>query len=121
MLIFILLEWYLFGEDLDICLEKLKYSGVFQFCGKVFKSGEIIYFCRDCVIDLICVFCMDCFQNSVYKNYCYKMYIFIGGGFCDCGDIEVWKIGFFCVNYEFGRVGIIKENLCCLLNEEVIV
>lgn len=40
------LEWYLFGEDPDICLEKLKHSGAFQLCGKVFKSGETTYSCR---------------------------------------------------------------------------
>ncbi|OWK09428.1 UBR1, partial [Cervus elaphus hippelaphus] len=44
--IFTPLEWYLFGEDPDICLEKLKHSGAFQLCGKVFKSGETTYSCR---------------------------------------------------------------------------
>lgn len=44
--IFTPLEWYLFGEDPDICLEKLKQSAAFQLCGKVFKSGETTYSCR---------------------------------------------------------------------------
>lgn len=44
--VFTPLEWYLFGEDPDICLEKLKHSGAFQLCGKVFKSGETTYSCR---------------------------------------------------------------------------
>ncbi|ELW48112.1 E3 ubiquitin-protein ligase UBR1 [Tupaia chinensis] len=72
MSIFTPLEWYLFGEDPDICLEKLKHSGAFQLCGKVFKSGETTYSCRDCAIDPTCVLCMDCFQNSVHKNHRYK-------------------------------------------------
>ncbi|KAK1338981.1 hypothetical protein QTO34_019650 [Cnephaeus nilssonii] len=70
--IFTPLEWYLFGEDPDTCLEKLKHSGAFQLCGKVFKSGETTYSCRDCAIDPTCVLCMDCFQNSVHKNHRYK-------------------------------------------------
>lgn len=118
--IFTPLEWYLFGEDPDICLEKLKHSGAFQLCGKVFKSGETTYSCRDCAIDPTCVLCMDCFQNSVHKNHRYKMHTSTGGGFCDCGDTEAWKTGPFCISHEPGRAGTTKENLRCPLNEEVI-
>lgn len=114
------LEWYLFGEDPDICLEKLKHSGAFQLCGKVFKSGETTYSCRDCAIDPTCVLCMDCFQSSVHKNHRYKMHTSTGGGFCDCGDTEAWKTGPFCVDHEPGRAGTTKESLHCPLNEEVI-
>uniref|UniRef100_A0A452QID1 E3 ubiquitin-protein ligase n=1 Tax=Ursus americanus TaxID=9643 RepID=A0A452QID1_URSAM len=109
MSIFTPLEWYLFGEDPDICLEKLKHSGAFQLCGKVFKSGETTYSCRDCAIDPTCVLCMDCFQNSVHKNHRYKMHTSTGGGFCDCGDTEAWKTGPFCVSHEPGRAGTTKE------------
>ncbi|XP_036101829.1 E3 ubiquitin-protein ligase UBR1 isoform X8 [Molossus molossus] len=118
--IFTPLEWYLFGEDPDICLEKLKHSGAFQLCGKVFKSGETTYSCRDCAIDPTCVLCMDCFQNSVHKNHRYKMHTSTGGGFCDCGDTEAWKTGPFCISHEPGTAGTTKENLRCSLNEEVI-
>nr|XP_042132993.1 E3 ubiquitin-protein ligase UBR1 [Peromyscus maniculatus bairdii] len=121
MSIFTPLEWYLFGEDPDICLEKLKHSGAFQLCGKVFKSGETTYSCRDCAIDPTCVLCMDCFQSSVHKNHRYKMHTSTGGGFCDCGDTEAWKTGPFCVDHEPGRAGTTKETLHCPLNEEVIV
>uniref|UniRef100_A0A8C4LYA4 E3 ubiquitin-protein ligase n=1 Tax=Equus asinus asinus TaxID=83772 RepID=A0A8C4LYA4_EQUAS len=120
MSIFTPLEWYLFGEDPDVCLEKLKHSGAFQLCGKVFKSGETTYSCRDCAIDPTCVLCMDCFQNSVHKNHRYKMHTSTGGGFCDCGDTEAWKTGPFCVSHEPGRASTAKENLRCPLNEEVI-
>ncbi|GAB1286774.1 E3 ubiquitin-protein ligase UBR1 [Apodemus speciosus] len=120
MSIFTPLEWYLFGEDPDICLEKLKHSGAFQLCGKVFKSGETTYSCRDCAIDPTCVLCMDCFQSSVHKNHRYKMHTSTGGGFCDCGDTEAWKTGPFCMDHEPGRAGTTKETLNCPLNEEVI-
>nr|XP_004660942.1 E3 ubiquitin-protein ligase UBR1 isoform X1 [Jaculus jaculus] len=120
MSIFTPLEWCLFGEDPDICLEKLKHSGAFQLCGKVFKSGETTYSCRDCAIDPTCVLCMDCFQNSAHKNHRYKMHTSTGGGFCDCGDTEAWKTGPFCINHEPGRVGTAKETLHCSLNEVVI-
>nr|3NY1_A Chain A, E3 ubiquitin-protein ligase UBR1 [Homo sapiens]3NY1_B Chain B, E3 ubiquitin-protein ligase UBR1 [Homo sapiens] len=71
-----------------------------QLCGRVFKSGETTYSCRDCAIDPTCVLCMDCFQDSVHKNHRYKMHTSTGGGFCDCGDTEAWKTGPFCVNHE---------------------
>uniref|UniRef100_A0A670I4H8 E3 ubiquitin-protein ligase n=1 Tax=Podarcis muralis TaxID=64176 RepID=A0A670I4H8_PODMU len=108
------LEWYLFGEDPDICLEKLRQSGTPQLCGKVFKGGETTYSCRDCAIDPTCVLCMDCFQNSIHKNHRYKMHTSTGGGFCDCGDTEAWKTGPLCTNHEPGA------NVECQLNEELI-
>ncbi|RXM32552.1 E3 ubiquitin-protein ligase UBR1 [Acipenser ruthenus] len=67
------LEWYLFGEDPQLGLEKLQQgSGSSQLCGRVFKEGETTYTCRDCAIDPTCVLCMDCFQNSVHRNHRYK-------------------------------------------------
>ncbi|XP_033001993.1 E3 ubiquitin-protein ligase UBR1 isoform X1 [Lacerta agilis] len=114
------LEWYLFGEDPDICLEKLRQSGTPQLCGKVFKGGETTYSCRDCAIDPTCVLCMDCFQNSIHKNHRYKMHTSTGGGFCDCGDTEAWKTGPLCTNHEPGAAGNMEENVECQLNEELI-
>lgn len=32
-------------------------------CGRVFKSGEPTYSCRDCGLDPTCVLCVDCFTN----------------------------------------------------------
>uniref|UniRef100_A0A8C4XDW1 E3 ubiquitin-protein ligase n=1 Tax=Erpetoichthys calabaricus TaxID=27687 RepID=A0A8C4XDW1_ERPCA len=97
------LEWYLFGEDPQIGLEKLQQSsGSPQLCGRVFKEGETTYSCRDCAIDPTCVLCMDCFQNSVHKNHRYKMHSSSGGGFCDCGDREAWKTGPSCKKHEPG-------------------
>ena len=34
-----------------------------NLCGKIFKSGEPIYSCRDCGVDQTCVRCVDCFKN----------------------------------------------------------
>uniref|UniRef100_A0A8D0GAB6 E3 ubiquitin-protein ligase n=1 Tax=Sphenodon punctatus TaxID=8508 RepID=A0A8D0GAB6_SPHPU len=121
MTIFYHLEWYLFGDDPDICLEKLRQSTASQLCGKVFKGGETTYSCRDCAIDPTCVLCMDCFQNSIHKNHRYKMHTSTGGGFCDCGDTEAWKAGPLCTNHEPATAGATKENSDCHLNEEQMV
>jgi E3 ubiquitin-protein ligase UBR2 len=32
-------------------------------CGRVFKSGEPTYSCRDCGLDPTCVLCVECFRN----------------------------------------------------------
>ncbi|CAM5121887.1 unnamed protein product [Eretmochelys imbricata] len=114
------LEWYLFGEDPDVCLEKLRQCGASQLCGKVFKGGETTYSCRDCAIDPTCVLCMDCFQNSIHKNHRYKMHTSTGGGFCDCGDTEAWKTGPLCANHEPGAESTTKANSECQLNEELM-
>uniref|UniRef100_H2ZUK3 E3 ubiquitin-protein ligase n=1 Tax=Latimeria chalumnae TaxID=7897 RepID=H2ZUK3_LATCH len=100
------LEWYLFGEDPQVGLEKLiQSSGSSELCGKVFKGGETTYSCRDCAIDPTCVLCMDCFQNSIHKNHRYKMNSSSGGGFCDCGDVEAWKNGPACKKHDPGAAG----------------
>lgn len=63
-----------------------------QLCGKVFKSGEPTYFCRDCGSDPTCVLCSTCFRNSKHRYHRYKMLASAGaGGYCDCGDKEAWK------------------------------
>eukprot|EP00064_Thunnus_orientalis_P001557 superscaffoldBa00000107_g1560 len=97
------LECFLFGEDPQEGLEKLKQGSTSsQLCGRVFKEGETVYSCRDCAIDPTCVLCMDCFQDSVHKSHRYKMHASSGGGFCDCGDIEAWKIGPCCSKHDPG-------------------
>ncbi|KAI3367729.1 hypothetical protein L3Q82_026576 [Scortum barcoo] len=97
------LECFLFGEDPQEGLEKLKHgSASSQLCGRVFKEGETVYSCRDCAIDPTCVLCMDCFQESVHKSHRYKMHASSGGGFCDCGDVEAWKIGPHCSKHDPG-------------------
>lgn len=65
-------------------------------CGRVFKSGEPTYSCRDCGLDPTCVLCVDCFKSSEHKNHKYKMSMSCGGGYCDCGDLEAWRSSPFC-------------------------
>uniref|UniRef100_A0A3Q3VIS8 E3 ubiquitin-protein ligase n=1 Tax=Mola mola TaxID=94237 RepID=A0A3Q3VIS8_MOLML len=97
------LECFLFGEDPQEGLDKLKQGCTSsQLCGRVFKEGETVYSCRDCAIDPTCVMCMDCFQGSVHKSHRYKMHASSGGGFCDCGDVEAWKIGPCCTKHDPG-------------------
>uniref|UniRef100_A0A8C4ZAZ9 E3 ubiquitin-protein ligase n=1 Tax=Gadus morhua TaxID=8049 RepID=A0A8C4ZAZ9_GADMO len=98
------LECFLFGEDPEEGLAKLKQgsesSGI---CGRVFKEGETVYSCRDCAIDPTCVLCMDCFQENFHGNNAYfPMHASSGGGFCDCGDLEAWKIGPCCAIHDQG-------------------
>uniref|UniRef100_A0A8C9WAF7 E3 ubiquitin-protein ligase n=1 Tax=Scleropages formosus TaxID=113540 RepID=A0A8C9WAF7_SCLFO len=103
------LEYFLFGEDPHVSLEKLQQSGASsQLCGRVFKEGETTYSCRDCAIDPTCVLCMDCFQNSIHKGHRYKMHTSSGGGFCDCGDLEAWKTGPCCIKHDQGSTSALK-------------
>ena len=45
------------------------FSDVMPQCGKLFKSGEPTYSCKDCGVDLTCVLCVECFKNSEHKNH----------------------------------------------------
>ncbi|XP_077493255.1 E3 ubiquitin-protein ligase UBR2-like isoform X3 [Amblyomma americanum] len=65
-------------------------------CGRVLKSGEPTYLCRDCNLDPTCILCVDCFKSSEHKNHKYKMSMSCGGGYCDCGDLEAWQSSPFC-------------------------
>uniref|UniRef100_A0A3Q3EW22 E3 ubiquitin-protein ligase n=1 Tax=Kryptolebias marmoratus TaxID=37003 RepID=A0A3Q3EW22_KRYMA len=108
------LECFLFGEDPEDGLEKLKQGSTSsQLCGRVFKEGETVYSC-DCAIDPTCVFCMDCFQDSVHKSHRYKMHASSGGGFCDCGDVEAWKIGPCCSKHDPGAATAMVTDDCML-------
>ncbi|XP_058471362.1 E3 ubiquitin-protein ligase UBR1 isoform X1 [Solea solea] len=109
------LECFLFGEDPQEGLEKLEQGNTSsQLCGRVFREGETVYSCRDCAIDPTCVLCMDCFQDSVHKTHRYKMHASSGGGFCDCGDIEAWKIGPCCSKHDPGAVAAMVTDECVL-------
>uniref|UniRef100_A0A3Q3MZM6 E3 ubiquitin-protein ligase n=1 Tax=Labrus bergylta TaxID=56723 RepID=A0A3Q3MZM6_9LABR len=108
------LECFLFGENPQEGLEKLKQgSSSSQLCGRVFKEGETVYSC-DCAIDPTCVLCMDCFQDSVHKSHRYKMHASSGGGFCDCGDLEAWKIGPCCSKHNPGAATAMVTDECVL-------
>ncbi|XP_048736873.2 E3 ubiquitin-protein ligase UBR2-like isoform X4 [Ostrea edulis] len=91
------MEYFLCREDPEVVFEELKAKNMpSQLCGKVFKTGEPTYSCRDCANDPTCVLCIDCFQNGAHKNHRYKMNTSGGGGYCDCGDQEAWTSHPFC-------------------------
>lgn len=84
------------SEPKDYFAELRKLESPPALCGRVFKSGEPTYSCRDCGLDPTCVLCVDCFKSSAHKNHKYKMSMSCGGGYCDCGDSEAWKEFPFC-------------------------
>ncbi|XP_050407008.2 E3 ubiquitin-protein ligase UBR2 isoform X1 [Patella vulgata] len=71
-----------------------------QICGHGFKTGEPTYSCRDCATDPTCVLCINCFQKSSHKQHRYRMSTSGGGGYCDCGDLEAWKMDPFCEEHK---------------------
>ncbi|XP_076151636.1 uncharacterized protein LOC143134838 isoform X2 [Alosa pseudoharengus] len=60
-------------------------------CGRVSRTGETIYSCRDCALDPTCVLCQDCFQNSAHKDHAHKTRVSVGGSACSCGDVMGWR------------------------------
>ncbi|PRD23207.1 UNVERIFIED_CONTAM: E3 ubiquitin-protein ligase UBR2 [Trichonephila clavipes] len=67
-IIFTPLEQFICGrKDSAKVFEHLKtLSDTPSLCGRVFKSGEPTYSCRECGLDPTCVLCVDCFTNSVF-------------------------------------------------------
>jgi len=91
------LQWLLCAGDPAVVLAGLEEHKVpSNFCGKVFKSGEPAYFCKDCQTDPTCCLCMDCFEHSDHKNHRYRLFASGGGGCCDCGDPEAWTSCVYC-------------------------
>lgn len=96
-------------------MEKLKTEeNSSSVCGRVFKSGEPTYSCRECGMDPTCVLCVSCFKQSAHRNHKYKMATSGGGGCCDCGDVEAWKRDPYCdehvvsyIVFNFLNIGVI--------------
>ncbi|KAL2098615.1 hypothetical protein ACEWY4_005095 [Coilia grayii] len=65
-------------------------------CGRVSRSGETIYSCRDCVLDPTCVMCQDCFQYSIHSRHNFKKRVSNGGTACNCGEVDVWRSAPYC-------------------------
>lgn len=59
------MEQFIAGsKDISQVFENLKkLNDTPSLCGKVFKSGEPTYSCRECGLDPTCVLCVDCFTN----------------------------------------------------------
>ncbi|XP_065661798.1 E3 ubiquitin-protein ligase UBR2 isoform X2 [Hydra vulgaris] len=85
-------EYFICGKDPSKGFEELrKINKPPNFCGRLFKVGDPTYTCKDCAADPTCVFCHDCFHQSVHTKHKYKLYASQGrGGYCDCGDKEAW-------------------------------
>lgn len=91
------MESFICGDNPQNLLEKLKTEeNSSSVCGRVFKSGEPTYSCRECGMDPTCVLCVSCFKQSAHRNHKYKMATSGGGGCCDCGDVEAWKHDPYC-------------------------
>ncbi|XP_067640703.1 E3 ubiquitin-protein ligase UBR1 [Eurosta solidaginis] len=99
----VLMEFVL-GDNPKIVLDKLQQEGnTATVCGKVFKTGEPTYCCRECGMDPTCVLCVNCFKQSAHRYHKYKMSTSGGGGCCDCGDEEAWKKDHYCEEHLRGK------------------
>ena len=68
-------------------------------CGKIFKSGEIIWHCRTCQSDDTCVLCQECFDGGDHTGHEVFFHRTKAGGCCDCGDLEAWKLEGCCARH----------------------
>lgn len=41
-----------------------------------------------------------------------------GGGFCDCGDVEAWKIGPYCSKHDPGAANAMVTVSCVIQQKE---
>ncbi|KAF9180948.1 hypothetical protein BGZ51_005784 [Haplosporangium sp. Z 767] len=69
-----------------------------QACGHTFKTGEGVFRCRTCAFDETCVFCLRCFHGTNHEGHDTSFSVNAGGGgCCDCGDAEAWKVDLDCI------------------------
>ncbi|KAF9169045.1 hypothetical protein BGX20_010877 [Mortierella sp. AD010] len=69
-----------------------------QACGHTFKTGEGVFRCRTCALDETCVFCLRCFHGTNHEGHDTSFSVNAGGGgCCDCGDSEAWKVDLDCI------------------------
>ncbi|CAG8556007.1 52_t:CDS:10, partial [Ambispora gerdemannii] len=67
-------------------------------CGHIFKKGESVYRCRNCSLDVTCVFCSRCYHATNHEGHDISFSIHNGhGGCCDCGDPEAWRVPINCI------------------------
>uniref|UniRef100_A0A914Q372 E3 ubiquitin-protein ligase n=1 Tax=Panagrolaimus davidi TaxID=227884 RepID=A0A914Q372_9BILA len=66
-------------------------------CGKIFKSGDLFYICKECTKIETEVLCAECFKESAHDTHDYEVFKSSGkGGYCDCGDPEAGYKSFSC-------------------------
>ncbi|KAG0236519.1 hypothetical protein BGW41_000387 [Actinomortierella wolfii] len=69
-----------------------------QACGHTFKMGEGVFRCRTCALDETCVLCLRCFHGTNHEGHDTSFSVNAGGGgCCDCGDPEAWRVDLECV------------------------
>jgi hypothetical protein len=73
-------------------------------CGRKFISGESVRSC-DCGRDINCLLCDDCYDpeqhqncnSAIRRDSMSRSNTYLdGGGFCDCGIAEAWKVEIDC-------------------------
>ncbi|KAI8617911.1 hypothetical protein BC830DRAFT_54838 [Chytriomyces sp. MP71] len=65
-------------------------------CGHVFADGEGVFWCRNCALDDTCVMCYNCFHASNHDGHDTTFHVSSGGGCCDCGDSQAWRMPVHC-------------------------
>ncbi|KAJ2678471.1 E3 ubiquitin-protein ligase ubr1 [Coemansia spiralis] len=66
-------------------------------CGHIFENDEVVYKCVTCSLDNSCVLCSHCFHATDHIGHETACVRNSGTrGFCDCGDLEAWKIPQHC-------------------------
>ncbi|RUS18204.1 hypothetical protein BC937DRAFT_89041 [Endogone sp. FLAS-F59071] len=71
-------------------------------CGHVLKKGESVYRCRNCGLDETCVLCTRCYRATDHEGHDVSFIVSPGGGCCDCGDPEAWRVPVHC-KYHFAN------------------
>ncbi|CAF1446517.1 unnamed protein product, partial [Adineta steineri] len=100
-----ILKSYLSGRQSfeGFCKELQKYDNSI-LCGCVWTNSTISYRCRTCAINPCMSLCSDCFYAGNHDKHDANMFRSIGGGVCDCGDIEVMNSNGFCKSHGPNRI-----------------
>lgn len=69
-----------------------------ETCPVTIDAGSIVFQCRTCQEHFSSIICFECFHNGDHEGHDYSM-IRANGGFCDCGNSELWKRSGFCCNH----------------------
>ncbi|KAI9352885.1 hypothetical protein BDR26DRAFT_832361 [Obelidium mucronatum] len=80
-------------------------------CGHVFEDGEGVFWCRNCALDETCVLCHHCFHASDHEGHDTTFHISSGGGCCDCGDPQAWRLSLQCKFHSTDEATIDSDNV----------
>jgi ATP-dependent Clp protease adapter protein ClpS len=119
-------KWTLFyiGESLAKIKRRLKVhlrnEVVLDICEKIFDDQDTIYRCLECERDTTCVLCSLCFDNSEHKNHSFRVYKSVGGGCCDCGDEDAWKLYSNCTLHSKKYTKTLRSNINDEISDTVV-